>query len=238
MKNIRIVLVEPSHPGNVGAAARAMKNMGLSSLYLVKPEYFPSAEATARAAGADDILEKAVILNTLIEAITGCEIVYGTSARDRSLPRPLLSARDSAKHIIEEGDRELAIVFGRERNGLTNEELALCHFHINIPTVKNFSSLNLSQAVQLMAYELFITQGVTPIKPEEIKTTVTADKVDGLIQHLVDTMKLVKFLNPSHPKLLIQRLRRLFMRSNLEEEEVNILRGFLKSVERMVSKND
>ncbi len=154
--NIKIVLVNTSHPGNIGAAARAMKNMGFSKLALVEPNGFPSAECTARASGADEILKNATLHATLAEAIADCHLVMGTSARERKLAIENLDPRQAAEKLLET-DVEIALVFGRERTGLTNDELAMCHYHVHIPTVKDFSSLNLSQAVQVLCYELCIS---------------------------------------------------------------------------------
>ena len=153
LDNIRVVLVNTSHPGNIGGAARAMKNMGLSRLVLVEPRDFPSPEAEARASGASDVLESAQVVATLEEALVGCTVVLGTSARDRSLPWPLVDPRECGEKVIAEAGqgKEIALVFGREHAGLTNDELQRCHFHVHIPSSPDFSSLNLAAAVQVLS---------------------------------------------------------------------------------------
>ena len=239
---VKIVLVNPSHPGNIGATARAMKNMGLTELCLVDPVVFPSPEADARASGADDILANAKVVSTLGEALADCEQVFGTSARSRTLPWPLLNPRECAQQALTKSKAKQAFVFGRERTGLTNEELALCHFHIHIPTNPDFSSLNLAAAVQVMCYELrisYLQAADVPVEPT-VKTAVkdaedqpaTHAETQGLVDHLLETMTQVQFLSPAHPRKLMQRMHRLFMRANLKQTEVNILRGFLSAVNK------
>lgn len=229
---LRIVLVETSHPGNIGAAARAMKNMNLSSLCLVAPGSFPHHEATVRAAGADDILANAVVVDSLASAIADCQLVFGTSARNRSLPWPCCTPRESADITAKSTANPIAIVFGRESSGLNNEELALCNYHITIPTSADFSSLNLAAAVQVIAYEIFIASKQT------IQTNLTedrlarADEVHGFLKQLESLLIEIKFLDPKHPKLLLQRLYRLFNRAQLEEKEINILRGILSTIKK------
>ncbi len=229
--DVRIVLVEPSHPGNVGAVARAMKNMGFSRLHLVNPKDFPNPEATMRSAGAEDILQNAFVNKTLIEAIQGCHWIYATSARSRFLQWPLLDPAACAHKILEEqSGKEIAIVFGRESSGLTNQELAHCHYAVSIPADENFSSLNLAAAVQLMTYELrksFLSQ-----KPQQTSSHVPADhdKFNGLIAHWEAAAIHLGCLDPQHPKLMMQRIRRLFKRAAPDETEINILRGFLSAI--------
>lgn len=232
MSEITIILVEPSHPGNIGGVARAMKNMGLSALTLVSPLRFPDMEATIRASGADDLLEKARIVPTLSAAITESHVVFGTSARDRRVAQPVLSPRETADKISLEEGKNCAIVFGRESSGLTNEELALCHYHVHIPTVSDFSSLNLAAAVQVIAYELFISSGVFSERaiPEDVESPATAGELNGFIENLRNIMIDVEFLNPKQPKKLMQRLQRLFHRAELSTTEIHILRGFLSAV--------
>lgn len=232
MKNVRIVLVEPSHPGNIGAAARAMKNMGLSALYLVQPERFPDKQATIRASGADDILASAVVTETLAEALVGCELVYGTSARSRSLPWQVVYPRACAEDIVQNA-ASAAIVFGREEAGLTNAELAQCQRHVTIPTNPAFSSLNLGAAVQVLAYELKLATLAAPCdQPPPDSEYASAEQVEGFFEHLQTTMVEIGFLDMRQPKLLMQRMRRLFHRARLEKTELNILRGLLSTVQR------
>lgn len=233
MQDVNIVLVNTSHPGNIGAAARAMKNMGLSSLSLVAPEQFPHKDATVRASGADDLLAHAALHDDLPSAIAKCDWVFGASARSRSLMVPLCDAREAAEKIASATHRKVAIVFGRENSGLTNEELSLCHHHIHIPTVENFSSLNLAQAVQLVAYELRMTQQqkiAQKTDPEE--AVANSEQLQGFYTHLFDTMTQVNFLDPNHPKLLMRRMQRLFNRAEVSDTEINILRGFLSAINR------
>lgn len=233
MQDVNIVLVNTSHPGNIGAAARAMKNMGLSSLSLVAPEQFPHKEATVRASGADDLLAHAALHDDLPAALAECDWVFGASARTRNLTVPVCDAREAAVQIASATHRKVAIVFGRENSGLTNEELSLCHHHIHIPTVENFSSLNLAQAVQVVAYELRMTQQqkiAQKTDPEE--AVANGEQLQGFYTHLFETMTQVNFLDPNHPKLLMRRMQRLFNRAEVSETEINILRGFLSAINR------
>ena len=231
LNNIRIVLVNPSHPGNIGAVARAMKTMGLEHLYLVNPKSFPHVNATALAAGADDILERATIITSLKDALVGSEIVFGTSARLRALQLPTLDPKAAAKFIINEAKvNNVSIVFGRENNGLSNEELELCNHQLYIPTNPNFSSLNIAAAVQLIAYEIKMA--------DQIETTFTTPTIDlasteaiqSFYQHLQQTLITTKFLNLKNQNGLMAKLKRLFNRAQLEKTEINILRGILTSI--------
>lgn len=232
--SVRIVLTNPSHPGNIGATARAMKNMGLSQLYLVQPKLFPHHDATVRASGADDILAQIIVVDTLEQALVGCEQVFATSARSRRLEWPQCTPREAAVEINQHPDMSTAIVFGRESSGLTNDELALCHTHIHIPTVETFSSLNLASAVQVVVYEIFAVSceqvAATPVTDDHERATV--DEQNGFFDHLRETMVRVNFLNPQQPRKLMQRLRRLFQRAQMSKTELNILRGFLSSVDK------
>ena len=236
---IRIVMVETSHPGNIGAAARAMKNMSLDRLYLVKPLHFPDRQAKARAAGADNILEAATVCETLQQALSGCSMVFGASARSlRSLPWPLHNARDAAELVAQQNpDSEVALVFGREHSGLTNEELGLCNYLLHIPTDSEFSSLNVASAVQVVSYELMMARSgewQAPVSNNEDEVALS-DEVERLIEHFERTMVAVDFLDPNNPGRLMQRLRRLFTRARIEKNEVNILRGVLSAVEKLKS---
>ncbi|PHQ79600.1 MAG: tRNA (cytosine(32)/uridine(32)-2'-O)-methyltransferase TrmJ [Coxiella sp. (in: Bacteria)] len=233
--SVRIILTCPSHPGNIGATARAMKNMGLSELYLVAPKDFPCHDATVRASGADDILEKAQCVDSLEDALAGCHKVFATSARSRRLEWPLCTPREAAEKIKSLGAHKSAIVFGRESSGLTNDELSLCHYHIHIPTIDEFSSLNLSQAVQVIVYELFVAiSGETPVVIDDEDVLASADELHGLTEHLRQTMTAVQFLNPNQPRKLMLRLRRLFQRADTTKTEVNILRGFLTAIDQRI----
>jgi tRNA (cytidine32/uridine32-2'-O)-methyltransferase len=224
-EHIRIVLVETSHPGNIGAAARAMKNMGLAKVVLVKPIFFPHGDATVRAAGADNILHDAVVVETLQEAIADCQVVIGTSTRQRSLDSELLSARQAGeKAMTDFAHQQVAIVFGRERTGLTNQELEYCHYRLCIPANPEYSSLNLSQAVQVVAYELRMASqlGQNDTVQREL---MSADQMNAFYRHLETTLIDLEFLNPDNPGLLMRKLRRIFQRAQLDQEELNLLRG-------------
>ena len=234
LERIRIVLVETSHPGNIGAAARAMKNMGLSQLYLVKPAHFPNAEATSRASGADDVLAQATVCESLDDALAGCAHVVGASARLRSLPWPLVTPRVcAAEALAQQG--EIAIVFGRERSGLTNEELERCSQLVHIPCNPEFSSLNVASAVQLLSYELFIAAGEgQEISQSGDSEPATSDELEGYYQHLEQTLVEIDYLDPDKPRQLMRRLRRLYNRAGVEQTELNILRGILTATQKQL----
>jgi TrmH family RNA methyltransferase len=235
---IRIVLVATSHAGNIGAAARAMKTMGLPRLTLVAPQNFPDAEATARAVGAEDLLQSAQVCATLDEAIRDCAFVIGTSARSRRIAWPTLAPDTAAARALQEAEKsEVAILFGRERTGLTNEELDRCQALVHIPTDPGFSSLNLAAAVQIVAYELRrLLLGATVIRKtaEEAlgEPLASAAEVQRFYEHLEQVMTETGFLDPENPKLLMRRLMRLYNRAQLSTNEVNILRGILTAVQR------
>jgi len=233
---IRIVLCQTSHSGNIGASARAMKNMGLEHLVLVGPQDFPSAHATARASGADDLLANATIVSTLEEAIAPCHLVLGTSARTRTLPQPLINARKAAALTQEatQQQQEVAIVFGHERNGLSNHELSLCHQHIQIPCNPDFSSLNLAAAVQVITYELRMASlDQTPTSQELAYDDLASHQdLEGFYTHLQQTLEAIEFLDPKFPKKIMPKIRRLFSRAHVEVTELNILRGILTAINR------
>lgn len=236
LENIRVVLVGTSHPGNIGGAARAMKNMGLVQLVLVDPQDFPSADADARASGASDILQAAQVVGTLEEALIGCRLVLGTSARDRHIPWPMLEPRECGVAACEQAQQgaQVALVFGREYAGLTNDELQRCHFHVHIPSDPAFSSLNLAAAVQVLAYEVrmaWLAAQEQPAKPvpvvEQDEEPVTADELESFYRHLEQALVEIRFLDPDKPRHLMSRLRRLYGRSAVNKLEMNILRGIL-----------
>lgn len=237
LARVRVVLINTTHPGNIGATARAMKVMGLSSLHLVTPKLYPHAEATARASGADDVLQVARVHPTLEDALAGCSLVLGTSARLRSLPHPLVDARRAAGMALgevagpESGERDVAVLFGRERYGLTNEEMQRCHYLVNIPANPDYSSLNIAQAVQIIAYELRLAalgvSGVEVAPPDW--SPVDDTQMERFYEHLEQTLLDIRFLNPNQPKKLMARLRRLFNRARPDQNEINILRGILKA---------
>ena len=234
LSSIRIVLVATSHPGNIGSTARAMKTMGLSSLYLVTPKSFPDYKAKEMAAGADDILDHAVVTGSLDEALAGCQLILATSARPRDLSLPGLIPSACAELVSQQSDNtHIAIVFGREHAGLTNEELLKCHYHIHIPSNPDYSSLNLAQAVQIVAYELrmklLAPQAEVTMRVDEY---ATADEIEQFYEHLKEVFIEIQFLKTAHPRRLMQRVRRLFNRTNLEKMEVSILRGMLSQVQK------
>lgn len=234
LASIRIVLVATSHPGNIGSSARAMKTMGLHRLYLVTPKSFPDPKAYEMAAGADNVLEEAIVVDSLDEALKGCQLVLATSARPRGVALPGLTPKDCADLLCQKpDDTEIAIVFGREHAGLTNEELLRSHYHINIPSNPEYSSLNLSQAVQIIAYELrmklLLPKAEVELRQDRL---ATADEIEQFYNHLNEVMVAIEFLKPTNPtKRLQQRIRRLFNRTGLEHMEVSILRGILSQVQ-------
>ncbi len=235
LSNIRVVLVQTSHPGNIGAAARAMKNMGLSRLYLVDPAHFPHADATTRASGADDLLAEAVVCERLEEALVGCSLVLGASARQRTIRWPQLDPREAAARVntLDAGS-SVAFVFGREHAGLTNEELEQCHYLLHIPADPAFSSLNLAAAVQVVSYELRMAALAGSSRqeaPAENRLLATADELADFYRHLEKMMIDIGFLDPNNPRQLMRRLRRLFNRSHLDRMELNILRGIFSAAQ-------
>lgn len=229
---IRIVLVEPSHPGNIGAAARAMKTMCLDTLVLVNPLRFPHADANARASGALDILKNARVVASLDEALRGCVFVAGTSARKRELGPPVLPPRDCALRLLSVPEQDVAVVFGRERTGLTNEELDRCQVLVHIPANPEYSSLNLAAAVQLVCYEILLARTSAVSVDARDSPLATADELEGLFAHLETAARDSGFFNPAHSTQLMRRLRHLFSRAELDRNEVNILRGLLKALQR------
>jgi len=240
LDNIDIVMVGTTHPGNIGAAARAMHNMCISNLVLVNPQCPIGEIAYARASGANLILDSLRKAGSLQEAVQHCILVVATSARDRSLPWPELSPGLVAKKIAElNGQSRVALVFGREHSGLTNEELQICHYTVNIPTNPDFSSLNVASAIQVMCYEIFKTVGNQPeTRQTEIQEcAVTSQQLEGFFRHLEQVMITTEFLDRENPGLLMQRLRRLYHRLEMSKNEVDILRGILSSVEKYKSQD-
>ncbi|WP_420554366.1 RNA methyltransferase [Neptuniibacter marinus] len=243
--NVRIVLVNTTHPGNIGGVARAMKNMKFEELHLVAPKKFPHPNADARASGATDLLENAVVHETLEAAIGDCQLVVGTSARGRHIPWPVVDPRELASIIYPiMTDKKVAIVFGREDRGLTNEELHLCHHHVHIPSNEAFSSLNLAAAVQVITYELrmaslYASQNEAH-KPQwgtewDMDLAESAD-LERLFEHMEQTLIDIEFLDPERPRQLMPRLRRLYLRSLMDKVEVNVLRGILTATQKHVKK--
>lgn len=242
-KNLRIVLVGTQHPGNIGSAARAMKTMGLSALHLVAPERFPDPEAVALAAGADDLLAAAPVHGDLLQALAGCRLVVGTSARRRTVPLPELSPREAARQLVQaSAEGPVALLFGRERTGLENEELQRCHASVCIPTDPRFASLNIAAAVQVLAYELRLAVleaagGQLPVgRPApapDAEPPATADELERLFGHLAEALDDIDFHKGRAPEMVMARLRRLYLRAGLDSREVKILRGILSEAQRM-----
>lgn len=228
----RIVMVHTSHPGNIGAAARAMKNMGLRRLCLVRPYDFPSDAARARAVGADDVLSDARLADTLGEAVADCRVVIGASARLRSVRWPLLTPRQAASLVAAEAPGSpVSIVFGRESSGLSNEELDLCTHLVHIPTNPDFSSLNVAMAVQVIGYELMLASGgASPAREHDGELASNAE-MEGLFEHLAQALDDIGFTDERRSQKLMRRLRRLFHRAAPQSDEVNILRGILSAAQ-------
>jgi tRNA (cytidine32/uridine32-2'-O)-methyltransferase len=237
LSHIRIVLVNTTHPGNIGAAARAMKNMGLGDLALVEPKIFPSGEANARASGAEDILASARICRNLEEAIADCSLVIGASARLRTIPWPQLEPRECAAMVAGTAART-AILFGREHSGLTNEELERCHYLLHIPCDPEFSSLNVAAALQVVAYEIFLAARRNPAAERQMSPYATAAQMESFYGHLERTLHDIRFLHEkkSSPSLM-RRLRRIFNRARLEQKEIHILRGVLNAVQLQLKRS-
>ncbi len=233
LSNIRIVLIGTTHPGNIGAVARAMKNMCLSQLVLVNPKIYPSAEATARASGADDLLTAARVCETLDQALEGCRLVAGASARLRSVGWPQLNPRECAAGLLEEaGKGEVALLFGRESSGLSNAELDRCNYLVHIPANPEYSSLNLSQAVQILSYELYFgAAGSEKPTNATLPEVVEAEVMESFFQHLQQMMEETGFADPHQSSKLQRRLRRLFLRARPDRDEINILRGILSAAQ-------
>ena len=232
LDHIRIILDHTSHPGNIGSVARAMKTMGLHHLYLVSPKAFPHQKAQEMASGAFDILEAAMICDSLDESLKDATLVIGTSSRMRTIPWPLLTPREMAEKIkCEPKTSTIAILFGCEQSGLNNDALQRCHYHIHIPANPDYSSLNLAAAVQIIAYELRLSHS----NPVLFANTwdyrlATADEMEKFFVHLQATLEQIEFLKPNAPRKLMSRLRRLFLRVRPDVMEMNILRGMLSAI--------
>ncbi|RLP54164.1 MAG: RNA methyltransferase [Ketobacter sp.] len=251
LNRLRIVMINTSDSGNIGAAARAMKTMGVSDLCLVAPKEYPTAKATARATGAADLLHRATVVDTLEQAIGDCQLVFGTSARMRTIPWPLMTPREAAQVVMNEPQgADIAIVFGREDAGLTNEELRRCHYHISIPGNEAYSVLNIAAAVQVICYEMRMNAlaskeseqdgAAAPMMPLEFREwdepLVTSEDMERFMKHFEETLLDIGFYDPNNPKQLITRARRLFMRTRMDRLEMNLMRGVLSTVQKRVKK--
>ena len=235
---IRVVLVGTQHPGNIGSAARALKTMGLSRLALVAPERYPHPDATALAAGADDVLAAATLHETLAEAIGDCRLVLGCTARSRRVPLPEQDPRKAAAQALDAaaGGAQVALVFGRERTGLDNDELQLCHGAVHIPANPGYSSLNLAAAVQVLAYELrmaSLAQAPAALAEEPRDPPATHQQLEGLFAQLADTLDAIDFHKGRAPASAMRKLRRLLLRAGMDAREVRLLRGVLADAQRM-----
>lgn len=242
------MLVETSHSGNIGAVARAMKNMGLGNLWLVNPTSFPDETSYARSAGASDVLDRARVVGTLSEALEDCVLVMGTSARGRKVPWPVVPPPEAARQVLETTPQgRVALVFGRENHGLSNDELQRCHYHIHIPSNPDYSSLNLAMAVQVMCYELRMSylrahehadevgQLTAMMSPEDAgwgTPLASVGDVEAFFEHLETVLVDIEFHRKDQPRQLMTRLRRLFQRARPDQMEINILRGVLSAVQK------
>lgn len=248
--DIQIVLVNTSHPGNIGGVARAMKNMCLEQLVLVDPMEFPHAQATARASGADDVLIKARVYPSLDEALANCDLVFGASARLRRLSWPQVEPREFVDQVYAQSPgTRIAVVFGREHSGLTNDELERCHYLLNIPSNPDYSSLNIAAAVQVIAYEIHMHWHALQAeaeKPAAVSPTdelsldgepfASAQDMERFYEHFYEMLTQIGFLQTEHPRKMMRRLRRLFNRARLDRVELNILRGILTTIQKCLNK--
>lgn len=240
LDQVRIVLVNTKAAGNIGGAARAMKNMGLSDLWLVEPRDYPAEEATWRAGNATDTLDGATLVETLEQAVADCGLVIGTSARGRSIPWPMQTPRETAEQVALEAPRhKVAIVFGREDRGLTNEELQICNLHLHIPANEEYSALNLATAVQVVCYELrmsWLTQrdGQAPHYDDWDQPPANNQELEHYYRHLQETLEKLDFISHDNPRQTMTRLRRLYNRARLDQMELNILRGILTATQNYI----
>ena len=254
LEHVRIVMVNTTLPANIGSALRAMKTMGLSKLVLVAPKTYPHPDIDALAAGAQDLIEQIEIVETLEQAIQDCHLVFGTSARSRTIPWPLLDVRPAAKEALQAASQQqnIAIVFGREDRGLTNEELALANYHLTIPVNPEYGVLNVAQAIQVICYELRMaaleqnTQQMTVVPDDHMQLKqqqsmqwdeplVTQQQMQEFYPHLEKMLTEIEFLDPTNPRLLPLRLRRLFGRIQLDRMEYHLLRGIFSRVQALAN---
>ncbi|EGQ9293602.1 tRNA (cytosine(32)/uridine(32)-2'-O)-methyltransferase TrmJ [Vibrio vulnificus] len=240
LDKVKVVLVGTSHSGNIGSAARAMKVMGLSQLVLVQPECEVDAQAIALASGAADIALNALVVNSLEEAVADCALVVGSSARSRTLEWPMLEPFECAEKFVQEGQTShVALVFGRERTGLTNDELQRCHYHVCIPANPEYSSLNLAMAVQTLSYEVrmaYLRHQQSQYPRQETAEYPRHSELELFYQHLEKVLLTTEFVRADQPNQVMNKMRRLFSRARPEAQELNILRGILTSVEKSINK--
>ena len=233
---INIVLIETSHPGNIGSVARAMKTMGLKNLILINPRKFPSGDANALSGNAIDILEKAKVYKNLKEAIKDSTFVYATSARVRTIQWPTKNAQDAAEEIVKQvsANKKISIIFGREDRGLTNEELQIANTHIEIPANPEYPVLNIAMSAQIICYEILKASIDTTARDWHDYPEVDSKNLQMLIDHFIETATDIDVINPDNPKKIISRIKRMFTRLHPDEMETNFLRGFLSGIKKKI----
>lgn len=233
---VQIVLVETSHPGNIGSVARAMKNMGLANLSLINPKKFPHQEATALAGNATDVLDNAKIFSSIQEAVNTSKVIYATSARERTIEWPTLTANDAASEIQElvAGEIEVSILFGREDRGLTNDELQLANKHLIIPAHPDYPVLNIAMSTQVVCYELYQAAKKNSVDSWQDFPEYTSEELNNLIDHFNETVIALELVDPNNPKQIMTRMERMFRRLYPDQMEGNFLRGFLKAVNKRI----
>ena len=233
---VQIVLVETSHPGNIGSVARAMKNMGLANLSLINPKKFPHQEATALAGNATDILDNAKIFSSIQEAVNSSKVIYATSARERTIEWPTLTANDAASEIQEliANEIEVSILFGREDRGLTNDELQLANKHLIIPAHPDYPVLNIAMSTQVVCYELYQAAKKNSVDSWQDFPEYTSEELNNLIDHFNETVIALELVDPNNPKQIMTRMERMFRRLYPDQMEGNFLRGFLKAVNKRI----
>ena len=233
---VQIVLVETSHPGNIGSVARAMKNMGLANLALINPKKFPHQEATSLAGNATDVLENAKIFPSIQEAVKNSKVIYATSARDRTIEWPTLTARDAALEMQELvlNEIQVSILFGREDRGLTNEELQLANKHLIIPAHPEYPVLNIAMSTQVVCYELYQSAQNNSVESWQDFPEYTSEELNNLIEHFNETVEALELVDPKNPKQITTRMERMFRRLYPDQMEGNFLRGFLKAVNNRI----
>ena len=233
---VQIVLVETSHPGNIGSVARAMKNMGLSRLVLINPKKFPDDEATALAGNAGDVLKTAKIFGSIQEAVQNSKIIFATSARERTIEWPVASVKDAAQEInqLVAENIEVSILFGREDRGLTNEELQLSNKHLIIPAHPDYPVLNIAMSTQVICYELYQAAQNSSVESWQDFPEYTSEELNNLIEHFKETVDALNLVDPKNPKQIMTRMERMFRRLYPDQMEGNFLRGFLKAVNKRI----
>tara|TARA_B100000902_G_C27253579_1_gene886602 strand:+ start:830 stop:1555 length:726 start_codon:yes stop_codon:yes gene_type:complete len=233
---IQIVLVETSHPGNIGSVARAMKNMGLAKLALINPKKFPHQDATALAGNATDLLNNAQVFDSIQTAVKGSKVIYATSARDRTIEWPILSAKEAAEEIqdLANNNIEVSIIFGREDRGLTNEELQLANKHLIIPAHPDYPVLNIAMSTQVICYEIYQAAQNHSVESWQDFPEYTSEELNHLIQHFNETVQALDLVDPKNPKQIMTRMERMFRRLYPDQMEGNFLRGFLKAINKRI----